>query len=503
MPQISESGNDEIPRASHPHVWILTFFLSLFLFLLAWYQHHFLPSAFVHDFSDVTHALFACVQPVLIGAALALVIRISITRSAMLRASLLEQMDRDELRGGPWSATDHFGNHILSYRAPLRYEPPHITQPPDFFSLTSNPEVAQFIREHPDEIAKATPFELQALSWCAFQGTPASITDSHGGVSLFAHSAKVWLAATESFGFGSDPALLAVSHDLGKVTAYARSGDSWTLVSSSHEHFSVIAATHFSSLMDMEETTRRRLINHLIAYSLRKTHKPTDPEAVFNIRSVVRVDSSVSSSESSGSVVPMPPVPAVVAENRKILADAGITTDDSGAVILPFQHSDPSVETDVSAPSLDPLLELDLSDYRNLSEKITRAVMALNINGSIRGSRNPQGIYCKQTGFFVRVFDIIQQLKSEGVALEITPEDRHKSPWQTKAGSIVLTVMARQNWIISSPGRFSSNEGDRGVFNLQSGAKKYIGMVSINPDMIPEGHLSALDEWCFDVDAIR
>lgn len=511
---VSESGVDEIPRASHPHVWVLTAFLSILLFLVAWRAQSFSPTASSLLFSQILETLSSCFNAFFIGGGVALLTRVSITRKVMLRDRLLESMDLDELEGGPWLAVDPLGNQIKSYRAPLRYEPPFVPQPPDFLRL-NDPEVRTWINEHPESVQKACPYELQALSWCAFQGTPASVTNSHGGVSLFAHSAKVWLAAAESFGYGSDPALLSVSHDLGKVLAYACSDGIWAMTSASHEHLSVVSATRLSALLILDEPTRRRLINHLIAYSLRKKQKATDPEAIFNIRSVVRADASVSSLESSQShqsdhgssgsgaeVIPLPPKSATIIENEKILSDAGLLILDGAAcsiIPLPVEGQDTPEQTSYT----DSVMGLDISEYRVLSSRVGHAITLLNINGSKRRSGTPQGIYCSDTGFFVRVFDLVRQLKADGVAIDFSPEDATLPPWQTQAGAVILTVMARTGWIVASPGRFSSDEGDRGVFNLKSGSKRYNGMVSINPDMLPDGYSESINEWCFDVDAVR
>lgn len=512
MANVSETGIDQIPRASHAHVWVLTAFLSLVIFLVAWRTHLFSP----HSFFSLTSLVFSSAgdtfTPFLIGLSVAAIFRVSVTRKAMLRESLLQSMDLDELSGGPWSATDHLGNQIRSLRAPLRFEPPYVQQPPDLFHIDS-PEVQSWIKQHQEPLSKASPYELQALAWCAFQGTPASVTDSHGGASLFSHTSKVWLAAAQSFGFGSDPALLAVSHDLGKVLAYARSGDQWTLSTSSHEHLSVVVSTRLSALLSLDEPVRRRLINHLISYSLRKNQKATDPDTVFSIRSVIRADSSVSAKESaknspndqskSASVEPFPEPSEKELENRRILAESGLMDMDGEACIIPI-HGDQSETQDFSSDTtLSDMMDLDISDYQTLSDHISTAITHLNINGAKRNSGVAQGLYCEDTGFFVRVFDLIRQLKSEGVAVDVTPEESLLSPWATTAGNLVLTVMTRTGWIITSPGRFSSEDGDRGVFNLKSGSKRYNGMVSINQEMLPSEYVSSLSEWCFDVDAVR
>ncbi|MBN6741431.1 hypothetical protein JKG47_12945 [Acidithiobacillus sp. MC6.1] len=500
--------DSEAPAASWKHILAVTVFFSLVLLGFA-----------IHDggldFRSVIltlgWSLWDNLPPILIGLAIGGFFRMRALHIQFLKERMQEDMDRDNLEDGPWEATDAYGTRFSMLRTPLRMEAPAMMQQPSPLWKQEHPDVVAWLKDAENSrlLESATEYEKDALAWCAQEGTPAGIAGTssspgdggHGETSLFSHVAQVWKQNAASFGVGSDPALLSVSHDLGKVLAYRKTGETWTRRTNRHERLSIMVAMHLEGFLKLPEEGRHRLMEQLIRYSQRK--RSVAPAAARKaIQETVRADSATTRAEKSGQVLSLPV--AEREEDEAAMENRSAHTE--SACIIPLRSS-PGTMEGLEGPEAmvdedeENLEEIRIND-REICENIPSALAAMNVNAKKRASQQAQGIYCAENGFFVRIFDLVDQMQKMGVAVAVGHGERTKSPWEVPGSRAVLMAMSRGGWIITSPGRFTSDQGNDGVFDLRSGSKRYPGMVSINPELLGAEYLESIGEWCFDVDPV-
>lgn len=517
-------ADTEPPPASWKHILAVTVFLTLGIMI--WSVHARFHGDWGTPFARIPESLGDGSPALALGMALAAVFQIRAMRTAFLQERALEAMDRDELDGGPWIEVDAWGQRLEMARVPLRTEPPQFLTPPDPIHAQKSEAVRKWLEipENQALIDSATDFERDALAWCAQEGTPAGLDGAHGGTDLFTHVAEVWKQNAQAFGTGSEAALISAAHDLGKVLAYRRTGATWTRRFRKHERLSVAVAMHLPGFLALDEPTRRALMAQLVRYVQRR-RSPIGGEQAAPVRSTVRADSRATLAEkaekirAAGSavgtgkpvagehgparqtaeIIPLPRLEPDLEEDGAELAGNGDRPGNGEACMIPFRDDDP-LDGEMGA---DAEMAATRLQAQEISDNLPSAIAALNVNNRKRSSGQTQGIYCADTGFFVRVFDLVDQLAKMGLAQGMPPEMKTRSPWEAEPARAVLTAMDRSGWIVKSPGRLTSDLGNDGVFNLQSGARRYHGMVSIQQEMLSKEYLESIGEWCFDVDAVK
>lgn len=109
------------------------------------------------------------------------------------------------------------------------------------------------------EDGKITEFERDALRLLAAREDMPADVSGHHGVSLLEHTVAAWEKVVRTAGAGSLPALLTISHDLGKVACYEKQDGVWVKKSNRHEQLSLVVARALPGFAKLDPTMRAEL----------------------------------------------------------------------------------------------------------------------------------------------------------------------------------------------------------------------------------------------------
>lgn len=108
-----------------------------------------------------------------------------------------------------------------------------------------------------------TDFEKDALGLLAARpDLPADVSGYHG-VSLLEHTVATWDRVVQKTGAGSLAAMLAISHDLGKLACYQKQDGAWVKFSNRHEQLSLVVARSLPGFSNLDPSMRADLAQGL------------------------------------------------------------------------------------------------------------------------------------------------------------------------------------------------------------------------------------------------
>lgn len=395
----------------------------------------------------------------------------------------LQKKKHDIKQGVISTYSDPFGNQEKMYHAPLRhYYSDSLVAPLNKIQWSEIKSYLAQQKQLPDADASAitqyeqhlaspeiTPLEKQIfLLLYQYRDWPADVTGYHG-TSLFFHTLRAWCLGVDKAGYGSDTALLAASHDLGKILAYEKvspskdstdNSPSFQRVSIRHSLLSPTVLRRIPAFSDLPLARRHDL---LLCLSLQSRVPGAAPE--------------VSSPEHTTVV-------------RQALAT------DVQSTKTEVQESTQRAENSSSDDSILDLLVQACNDQ--LLNKIT----TLNINRSKNAAGNIDGLsWLSGNAVLIdrrkirSIFrDILDNDTVERLRLSIdTMGNQHP------ADSTITAALVQGGFITAS---YYSETSDDFVFNFRSGSTTLRNYYAFLSDRFPKDIIKHWGDWDKTVDLI-